>query len=84
MKTGMLWFDNDPKIDLGSKIVRASQYYRNKYGAVPNLCYVHPSMLTPDQNENPAQRQLAGVEVRSNQMVQPNHLWLGVYEVHGT
>ncbi len=43
MNIGMLWFDNDPKADLSAKIVRASVYYRDKYGQAPNLCLVHPS-----------------------------------------
>ncbi len=45
MNIGMLWFDNDPKADLAVKIKRAAQYYRNKYGKTPTLCFVHPSML---------------------------------------
>jgi hypothetical protein len=72
MNTGMLWFDNDPKVDLITKIQRATEYYQNKYGQKPDLCYVHPSML-------PERRQRTiGIEVQSNQMVLPNHLWLGV------
>jgi len=28
MSTGMLWFDNDPKLDLPAKIQRAMDYYQ--------------------------------------------------------
>jgi hypothetical protein len=45
----MLWFDNDPHTPLTSKVTRAVDYYRQKYGLVPNLCLVHPSMLN-EQN----------------------------------
>lgn len=45
MNVGMLWFDNDPKAEITVKIERAASYYRNKYGANPTLCFVHPSML---------------------------------------
>jgi hypothetical protein len=45
MKTGMLWFDNDPKTDLMTKISEAAMYYQKKYGAKPDLCFIHPSML---------------------------------------
>ena len=45
MNRGMLWFDNNPKTNLASKIKQAAEYYRQKYGAAPNLCLVHPSML---------------------------------------
>lgn len=72
MNTGMLWFDNDPKTDLGAKIVKAARYYQNKYGQHPNLCFVHPSMLE-QKNQSPA-----GFEIRSSNKILPNHLWLGI------
>lgn len=80
MKTGMLWFDNDPKTDLSSKIDRAALYYRNKYGKRPDLCFIHPTMLPTIQQNTPARQMLAGVEVRINNMVMPNHLWIGLGE----
>ncbi len=42
MDTGMLWFDNDPRKDLVTKINLASDYYFKKYGRKPDLCFVHP------------------------------------------
>ena len=72
MKIGMLWFDNDAKTDLNTKIDRAVSYYRQKYGQTPNLCFVHPSMVatTPKKPET--------VEVRTSRSVLPNHFWLGI------
>lgn len=72
MTTGMLWFDNDPQIDMRTKLNRAVAYYQKKYGQTPDLCYVHPSMI-PD---NPIRT--AGMEVQTDQMVLPNHFWIGV------
>ena len=46
MNVGMLWFDNDPRTALTAKVARAADYYRQKYGLVPDLCLVHPSMLS--------------------------------------
>jgi hypothetical protein len=93
MNVGMLWFDNDPRIALTAKVARAADYYRRKYGLVPDLCLVHPSMLPglpPGQVEAPAQpapvpqvqvsevEGLAGkVAVRPNRLIQPGHLWIG-------
>ncbi len=74
MKTGMLWFDNDPKVDLQAKIARAADYYRKKYGISPDLCFVHPSMVNA---ELPRRN---GIEVRTTQLVLPNHLWIGKHE----
>ncbi len=72
MNVGMLWFDNDPKADLTSKISRAVAYYQSKYGQTPNLCFVHPSMV----KSSPAKS--GSIEVRSSRSVQPNHFWLGL------
>jgi hypothetical protein len=71
MLTGMLWFDNDPKADLTSKITRAATFYSKKYGIKPDICFVHPSMI----NNDPVTRN--GIEVRPNPGVLPNHFWLG-------
>lgn len=72
MKTGMLWFDNDPKTDLETKIQKAARYYQSKYGENPNLCFVHPTMLANQQHAP------QGVEIRPSAKVLPNHLWLGI------
>ena len=83
MNIGMLWFDNDPKAGLSTKVERAATYYRTKYGKTPNLCYVHPSMLpgaaSPAQppTSSDSHYVAGGVEVRSNRSVLPNHFWIG-------
>ncbi len=75
MEIGLLWFDNDPAADLASKISRAAEYYRVKYGEDPNLCFVHPSMLADHK------RSRAGtVAIRSNSTVLPHHFWIGVQQ----
>lgn len=93
MNVGMLWFDNDPKAGLDKKVERAAAFYRNKYGRTPTLCFVHPSMIpgrngggqegrndesAPKANESASNYITAGVEVRGNRSVLPNHLWIGV------
>lgn len=78
MQTGMLWYDNDPKADLKAKIERAAKYYWQKYGRVPNLCFIHPTML-------PATGAPAGViTIHTQPFILPNHFLIGVAEVsHG-
>ncbi len=80
MNIGMLWFDNDPKTELTSKVERAASYYQNKYGRQPTLCFVHPSMIGSfiDDNGEPASVKTAGIEVRPTRTVLPNHFWIGV------
>jgi hypothetical protein len=74
MNTGMLWFDNDPKLNLLSKIEKATTYYKQKYGITPTICYLHPSMI----NKEPTQSNW--IDIRPNQLVLPNHLWIGLQE----
>ena len=74
MRTGMLWFDNDPKTDLPAKVTRAAAYYQKKYGCCPNLCFVHPSMLQTAAGVNGA------IELRPNSQILPNYFWLGINE----
>lgn len=95
MNVGMLWFDNDNKRALNAKIERAAEYYRNKYGRSPTLCFVHPSML-PEEALNAASQEeggtadsrrevwkSGGIEVRPTRMVLPNHFWLGINGANG-
>ena len=81
----MLWFDNDLKADLQTKIERAVRYYRDKYGSTPNLCFVHPGMLPPrEPAADPVEKaapvfyEVSGVEVRAARNLLPQHLWIGV------
>ncbi len=75
MDDGMLWFDNDPQTDLTSKIGRAADYYRKKYGIIPDLCMVHPSMLKEcsDLVDGCAGK----IAVKANRLILPDHLWIG-------
>ncbi len=74
MNTGMLWFDNDPKADLQTKISRAVDFYQHKYGIHPDLCFVHPSMLHEELSHR------NGVEIKANRRILPNHFWIGISE----
>jgi len=74
MDIGMLWFDNDQKADLQAKITRAASYYQDKYGEVPNLCFIHPCMLDPSSSN----LNQPGVEIRTSNTMLPNHFWIGI------
>ena len=72
METGLLWFDDSPRVSLTHKVLEAARRYREKFGRCPNVCYVHPSMLAAS---GPAP---AEVRVVKSSSVQPNHFWVGV------
>ena len=71
MHTGMLWFD-DSKITIESKIQKATEYYKKKYGQTPDICMVHPSLL---ENGTP---EIEGMTIRPYPPVLPGHVWIGI------
>ncbi len=79
MNVGMLWFDNDPKTTLTAKIHQAAEHYRTKYGRMPDLCLVNPSMLSKPSPEL-VEGQDGKITIRPLRSILPNHLWIGVDE----
>ena len=77
MRLGMLWFDNDPKTALAEKVERASDYYRNKYGRVPDLCLVNPAMFDGTVTTS-GEMVIGKVRLRAMRTILPNHLWIGL------
>jgi hypothetical protein len=76
MNVGMLWYDNDPRTALKNKIERAADYYRKKYGLIPDLCLVHPSMLAESRPQD-VEGHAGKVAIRTNRAILPGHLWIG-------
>lgn len=73
MHTGMLWFDNS-QTALTVKIQKAVDYYVKKYGVMPDLVLVHPSML----EDNTRQLEINKLIVRPYRPVLPGHIWIGI------
>ena len=71
MHTGMLWFD-DTQSSLNTKIKKAAEYYKKKYGRTPDLCLVHPSMMKDSIVEDEK------ITIRAYHPVLPGHIWVGV------
>lgn len=82
MDIGMLWYD-DTKRDLDTKVARAVEHYKTKYGATPTVCFVNPDLLTAKDGQ--AQPDMAaGLSLRPARTVLPNHFWIGVGETAQT
>ena len=85
MEIGMLWFDNDKKASIPSKVEKAARYYQQKYGVNPDLCYVHPKTVKGENGGNKRSRKTAEAEpmkigkilVLKNEKVLPDHFWIG-------
>lgn len=72
MKSGMLWLDADARRTFEEKVQRAVEYYREKYGAMPDLCLVNTATLADDEVE------VGPVKVQRARTVLPHHFWVGV------
>ncbi|MCP4539058.1 MAG: hypothetical protein GY832_18135 [Chloroflexi bacterium] len=79
MKTGLLWFDDDPLKKLDEKVKRAVAHYQHKYGQAPTLCFVHANVFDGNGKKNGVKK-AGGVEIRVGRSVLPHHFWLGMAE----
>ena len=71
MNIGMLWLDADQVRSFDEKVSRAADYYQEKYGSFPELCFVNSKMLTEEKN-------IGHIAVKRIKSVQLNHFWLGM------
>ncbi len=74
MKEGLLWFDDHADRSLIDKVGRAAERYRLKFGHLPNVCYVHPTMVSGEEAK------AGSLLVLAARTVLPNHFWVGVLD----
>lgn len=72
MKTGMLWLDADARRTFDEKVQRAVDYYRQKYGATPDLCLVNTATFAEEE------KSIGPVKVQRTRSVLPHHFWVGI------
>ncbi|RMH00651.1 MAG: hypothetical protein D6706_03410 [Chloroflexi bacterium] len=71
MHVGMLWLDADKGRPFEEKVLRAADYYQEKYGRFPQLCLVSDEMLKEE-------KQVGKIKVKPAKTVLPHHFWLGM------
>ena len=71
MKIGMLWLDDNKRRSLEEKVSRAAEFYENKYGQVPNRCYVNIDTLAEEKEGG-------HLWVKPAVNVLPHHFWIGI------
>jgi hypothetical protein len=76
MKIGMLWLDENPSMQLTSRVERAASYYQAKYGRLPNTCVLHPETLGDNDPKS-----IPLVRVETSVKILPEHFWIGVEQV---
>jgi hypothetical protein len=71
MKIGMMWLDTDKQRTLDEKVKRAAEYYRDKYGRLPEVCLVNERLLEDE-------KKVGRVLVQPAKAILPSHFWLGM------
>lgn len=73
MKSGLLWFDGSQK-PIASKIEEAARRYKEKFGILPDTCFVNPRDLETETRAKPNLK----INIASKATIMPNHIWLGI------
>jgi len=77
MKTGLLWYDDDPATTLEEKVRRLARHFRRKYGYRPDTCLVHRSVFADEKEKSVT---VGDVTVRGSRGVLVHHFWAGCRE----
>ena len=72
MTTGMLYCDDEMGTANRESIRKAIQYFRDRFGEEPNICYLNPELVVEKQKEP------STVEYLFTGILEPNQIWLGV------
>ncbi len=72
MHTGILWYDDGIRTPFESRLEKAVDHYRTKYGRGLNLCLVHPGMLGRRRSR------IGQLIVRAYAPTPAGHLWIGI------
>ena len=89
MKAGLLWYDADPQRPLEEKLAPAVQRYRQKFGRLPDVCYVNPRALTSSAEEESGvacrlQNPQTTIRIVTAHTILMHHFWLGENGMHDT
>lgn len=71
MDVGMLWLDTDKKRSFDEKVRRAAEYYEDKYGHLPDMCFVNTKAID-------SEKKIDNVKVQPGKTILPGHFWLGM------
>jgi hypothetical protein len=69
----LVWYDNDRKRTLESKVTQAAERYTERFGTAPQIVLLNPAQAGEVE-------MVAGIPVRTTPIVLPNHLYVGVEE----
>lgn len=81
MQSGLLWYAKSAK-SLTEKIADAANRYQQKFGTLPDTCFVNPSDAPANShivlNPTAAPQQQKQIHVIAKKTIMRDYLWLGV------
>lgn len=70
MNKGMLWYDNNTKLNIENRVLEAVEFFMDKYGYKPHCAFVNPTMAEkPIKIKN-------NIKIVPNEKILKNHIWL--------
>ena len=79
MNIGMLWSFDNPKLTLKENIVKAAEYYKQKYNKSANMCHINQFDM-PKEGLTEIETVFGLVAVLTNRAIMPKYLWIGKEE----
>lgn len=73
-KSGMMWMETDPKLDLKTKLSQALAYCQNKYQSLPQKIEINPRECPSDLSA--LMEIFPEIEISSDQYILPCHYFL--------
>lgn len=70
-----VWYDDNPKKTINTKIDEAVLRYKQKFGKNPNICKLNEKMEQLPGNLNG--EKVAGVKVLTTKNIPQNYFWIG-------
>lgn len=74
--SGVMWFENNSKVDLTKRVQAGAARHVEKFGVQPNVCLVNP------KTELPAEAVIDGIRLRKDQYVLPDNYLLILEKVN--
>lgn len=77
MKSGTMWFDDNPGRELAEKVRQAAARFEEKSGTPADVCFVHPSALAEGGRKPVRVGKVKVLAGTSKRPVLVHHFWVG-------
>ena len=76
MQAGLLWYDSEPGRTVAAKAAAAAERFEQKFGVVPDVCYVNARTLQEGEDSIPFHDGQLRLVPANNILI--NHFWIGL------